>query len=270
MAVKKLLRKLKRKVLGLPKSKVAPIKVVIPEDTPYDRESFDSFSELLEYSANAKTASEARHAVHCLFQGVYDLLYNYQIASVNELYIRIVRMGIKFYTAFYQGELELNTLHNLLPSLEPLKEYDNKYRYKSRGNFPNLVDASNVGEYLQEVINSGYTFDTIVGIACSASEPAMALAGLLGLDLQFIRYSKRRGDDEVTTLDFMTEQVKSAIKGNRVLVIDDCVQYGVSMEHAMEYINEQGASLTLGSCIYNNNPNRLDEIISKPNFHLYE
>lgn len=245
-------------------------KVVIPEDGYYRNVSFDSFTELLDYGAEMKELNEARHVMHCIFQGVYDLLHKHTIPAVEELYDRIVRTGIKFYSEFYLGEGKMETVSNLLPALQILKDYDDDYRYKSRGNFPSLVDASNVGYYLEEVINSHFNFDSIIGIASSASEPAMALAGLTGCELEFIRYSKRRGDDNVTVLDFKEADITQSINLKSVLVIDDCVQYGVSMTKAMDYVRSLGAIKVYGSCIYNDNSNDLNEVVRNQNFHLYE
>jgi orotate phosphoribosyltransferase-like protein len=261
--LKLLFKRLKRKLM-LVKSRV-----VIPTDGVYYNKSFSSFTDLLIYAENIKDLNEARHAMHCIFQGVYDLLQNHTIPAIEELYDRIVRTGIDFYSSFYLGQGKIETVTNLLPSLQILKNYDDDYRYKSRGNFGSLVEASNVAYYLQEAGDS-VNYDTIIGIAASASEPAMALAGITGNELQFIRYSKRRSDDRVTVLDFKAEEIAQSINLKSVLVIDDCVQYGVSMTKAMDYVRSLGALKIWGSCIYNDNPNDLNQITSTENFHLYE
>ena len=247
--------------------------VVIPDENSYERVSFKSFSDIIEYLTHMTTLDEGRHIIHYLFQGMYDLLGTVSNSEVHYLYKKVVRTGTKYYASYYRGEGDISIIKALLPYLGVLTQYNDNYYYKIRGNFDygSSIMQPDIARFLQGAINSSFNYDVIVGIATSASEPAMALAGLLNLPLEFVRYSKRRSDGSVTVLDFMAEEIRTECVAKNALVIDDWVASGNSMQRCMKYVQGLGALQVRGATIEDNgNDMDIKTIESTQNFKLYE
>jgi uncharacterized protein len=116
------------------------------------------------------------------------------------------------------------------PSSCPLTDY----RYVSWPEYGNLAEA-----LAEKVRSSGTKFDLVVGIARGGLPVAMVVADHLDVRIDFINVKSYVGIGERGTpriLSTLTEE----IGGRSVLIVDDLVDQGDTMEVVREYLLERG------------------------------
>jgi len=111
------------------------------------------------------------------------------------------------------------------------------YRYVSWPEYGNLAEA-----LAEKVHSSGKTFDLVVGIVRGGLPVAMVVSDRLNVRIDFINVKSYVGIGErgpPRILSTLTEEIAS----KNVLVVDDLVDQGDTMEVVEKYLSRQGPKL---------------------------
>ena len=109
-----------------------------------------------------------------------------------------------------------------------------EFRYISWSEYGNLAEA-----LAEKVRSSGKSFDLVVGIARGGMPVSMVVADHLGVKIDFINVKSYSGIAERTSpriLSTLTED----IRGKNILLVDDLVDSGVTVETLSQYLQMQG------------------------------
>ncbi|HUI24386.1 MAG TPA: phosphoribosyltransferase [Nitrososphaerales archaeon] len=112
-----------------------------------------------------------------------------------------------------------------------------EYKYVSWPEYGNLAEA-----LAEKVRSSGKLFDLVIGIARGGMPVAMVVSDRLDVRIDFINVKSYVGISErgiPRILSTLTEEVS----GKRVLVVDDLVDQGDTIQVVKEYLSEQGPRL---------------------------
>src|SRR3989344_210493 len=222
-----------------------------------------SFPEWITIAAEVNDPNAARTAIYYGFQPLYDLLIAGKLlpeqreTAVQSLN-KVVNIGIIYLTGFYSGEQDIKSLRDKLSLLkQPLSELAGaEYKLKPRNIdwndiFPQDIHSFTL-RYLEKILDGQATKpDYIVGCACGSSEIAMPLAGLLEVDLGFIRRSKRRGDNSPMVIEEHDSLLRKSSKGYNVLCVEDYVCSGRSLQKVMNKVAGYGAQRVEGVSLRN-------------------
>ena len=108
-----------------------------------------------------------------------------------------------------------------------------KLRYLSWGQYGELVTR-----LADEVETSGERFDLVIGIARGGIPVAMAVADRIGSKVDFINVKSYTDVGERTKPKILTTIIER-ISGKRVLVVDDLVDGGETMETVTKYLGQE-------------------------------
>jgi hypoxanthine phosphoribosyltransferase len=112
-----------------------------------------------------------------------------------------------------------------------------EFRYVSWPEYGNLAEA-----LAEKVRSRGVMFDLVIGIARGGMPVAMVVADHLGVRIDFINVKSYEGIAQRRTpkiLSTLTEETK----GKNVLVVDDLVDQGNTLETVNQYLNGQNPRL---------------------------
>lgn len=112
-----------------------------------------------------------------------------------------------------------------------------EFRYISWPEYGNLAEA-----LAEKVRSRGDRFDLVIGIARGGMPVAMVVSDHLGVRIDFINVKSYEGIAQRRTpkiLSTLTEE----IKGKNVLVVDDLVDQGNTLETVNQYLNGQNPRL---------------------------
>ncbi len=112
-----------------------------------------------------------------------------------------------------------------------------EFRYISWPEYGNLAEA-----LAEKVRSSGKAFDLVVGIARGGIPVAMVVSDHLGVTIDFINvksYSGIAERDHPRILSTLTE----GVEGKHVLLVDDLVDHGATMDIVKAYLGERGPSV---------------------------
>lgn len=112
-----------------------------------------------------------------------------------------------------------------------------EYKYVSWPEYGNLAEA-----LAEKVRSSGKVFDLVIGVARGGMPVAMVVSDHLDVRIDFINVKSyvgigQRGIPKI--LSTITEE----IRGKRVLIVDDLVDQGDTIQVVKEYLSEQGPKL---------------------------
>jgi hypoxanthine phosphoribosyltransferase len=112
-----------------------------------------------------------------------------------------------------------------------------EFRYISWPEYGNLAEA-----LAEKVRSGGRKFDLVIGVARGGIPVAMVVSDHLGVKIDFINVKSyngiaQRGSPRI--LSTVTEN----IRGKKVLVVDDLVDQGDTMETIEQHLFEQGPTL---------------------------
>jgi len=112
-----------------------------------------------------------------------------------------------------------------------------EFRYISWSEYGNLAEA-----LAEKVRSKGKKFDLVIGIARGGIPVAMVVSDHLGVKIDFVNVKSyngiaQRGEPKI--LSTVTED----IRGKNVLVVDDLVDQGDTMERVKQHLSEQGPAL---------------------------
>jgi len=116
--------------------------------------------------------------------------------------------------------------------------------YLSWPEYGNLTEA-----LAEKVRSSGKQFDLVVGIARGGMPVAMVVSDHLGVRVDFINVKSYDGIGTRSApriLSTLTE----AVKGKRVLLVDDLVDQGDTLKTVEDYLNQQGPQLLESAVLF--------------------
>jgi hypoxanthine phosphoribosyltransferase len=91
--------------------------------------------------------------------------------------------------------------------------------------------------------------DCIVGVARAGLFPATMVALNLRRDLYPVRISRRINDEVRYQSPIWHVPVSDAVKGKRVVVVDEIADTGDSLEIVRQAVEQQGASAVISACL---------------------
>ncbi|PIZ51644.1 hypothetical protein COY27_02925 [Candidatus Woesearchaeota archaeon CG_4_10_14_0_2_um_filter_33_13] len=222
-----------------------------------------------------------RAVIYAAFQPLYDAITDGNLRNAPRdkavgVLDGVITLGTSFLTGFYSGEPDVKAFKEgvavLKPGFEEISgaEYYTKFR-NIGGNrvYPNDI-AIFLRKFLESTLDGAGLADYVVGAACGSSEMAMPLSGLLGVDVGFIRKSKRRGDSSPRVIPEQEATIKNAVKGNRVVCIEDYVCTARSLRDVMAKVEDYGATSVIGASVANSQEGIcLRELVNQRGFHTF-
>lgn len=112
-----------------------------------------------------------------------------------------------------------------------------EYRYVSWPEYGNLAEA-----LAEKVRAGGRRFDLVIGIARGGLPVALVVSDHLDVRVDFINVKSYVGIGERETPQILSTLTQS-IAGRDVLVVDDLVDQGETMEIVKQYLSAQGPAL---------------------------
>lgn len=200
-----------------------------------------------------------RNSIYYVFQPAFDCLVDKSLDGAREDTVAVLEMvtqlGTEFLRGYYTGEPRPEVFRTALDKLDTkigaLERVPYKTKFRNVGF--NQIYPSDIASFLAnflEAVAEGKIFypDFLVGCACGSSEVAMPLAGLLGIDLGFIRRSKRRNDTQPKIIKEQEQAIKARSKG-KVVGVEDFVCTGFSLYEVLKRVRSYGASDLMGASI---------------------
>ena len=245
---------------------------------------FEGFRNWASFAESITNPDTIRAAIYAAFQPLYDCLIDNRkmgieprkkaVAVLNGL----IAVGVDFLTGYYSGEPDKKRFKEGVALLKlGFEELSfTNYLQKDRNIGRNAIFPNDIVLFLQEYLkhsldgNKPHT-DYVVGAACGSSEVAMPLAGLLGVDVGFIRKSKRRGDSRALVIPEQEPMIQEAARDKRVICIEDYVCTGRSLHDVMRKVEGYGAASVRGASVRNSSDCGfcLKETTGKSGFHVY-
>lgn len=131
------------------------------------------------------------------------------------------------------------------------------YRIISQAEFGKLADS-----LAEQITSSGLNFDLIIGIKRGGEHVAKALSERLGIERDCIRIESYNGVYE-REKPRITEETKGSVAGKHILVVDDLIDEGNTLELAEAHLLEKGASRLETAVLFRKPWSRI-----RPNFCL--
>jgi hypoxanthine phosphoribosyltransferase len=119
-----------------------------------------------------------------------------------------------------------------------------EFRYINWSEYGNLAEA-----LAEKVRSRGQRFDLVIGIARGGVPVAMVVSDRLGVRIDFINVKSYEGIAQRSTpkiVSTLTEEVK----GKNILVVDDLVDQGDTMEMVRQYLNGQNPRLLEAAVLF--------------------
>ncbi|MCL4435126.1 MAG: phosphoribosyltransferase domain-containing protein [Thaumarchaeota archaeon] len=105
-----------------------------------------------------------------------------------------------------------------------------------------IVNWAEFGRLVEKLISkikaSNHNYDLVIGIARGGIPPALEIANRLNLKIDFVNiksYLNDRTKQKPKILSTLSEKVE----GCRILIVDDIIDSGDTMETIMEWLNQQ-------------------------------
>lgn len=250
--------------------------------TVSDVHAYD-FPEWVDYAQSMTDPDAVRNALYYGFQPLYDALLSNKVnldgtrTSAIDACNTLMRTGVEYLTTYYTGEPNIDLFKVAVEKVAPVFEQLERVEYykKSRNLDSNRIYPTDVHHFLIRFLRSvivGKTVfpDYIIGCACGSSEMAMSLAGLLEVDIGFIRRSHRRGDNEPRVVIEHEPLLKSNSKGKHVLCMEDYICSGNSLKKVMTRVEGYKPACVYGTSLRNSHEsNVVHELVNEHGFHLF-
>jgi len=224
----------------------------------YVRDTFSSFDEWYNRAKDVSCPDYARHLIYYLFQPLYDAIMNGEAPKQKYVPVleRVVELSTQYLTGYYLGQPDISIIHKLAEEVNPhLVGKNIDYYYKDRNVDRNGITPENIKlflkTYIEKIQNGSIQYpDVIVGCACGSSEIVMPLAGILGTKLEFIRKSKRRGDDDAKIISrTQQKRISDTCRDKNVVVVEDYVCSGRSLAVVMKAVEKFKPSGVYGAAV---------------------
>ena len=112
-----------------------------------------------------------------------------------------------------------------------------EFRYISWPEYGNLAEA-----LAEKVRSSDKPFDLVIGIARGGIPVAMVVSDHLGVKIDFINVKSYKGIAERTSPKILST-LTEGVSGKSILLVDDLVDHGVTMEMVRKYLSDQQPNL---------------------------
>ncbi len=221
--------------------------------------TINSFEEWYKLASQVRSIDLGRHLLYYIFQPVFDALSNGCVTSNNrkktiEALDKIVAVSKEYYAAYYLKKADTAKIRQLAKEIKPVILKIDRYYYKQRNIDHNNIFPEHIGKFLASFIdhleNKKIQYpDIIIGCACGSAEIAMSLSGLLKIPLEFIRKSKRRADENPVLIEEQQQRIIKNCKGKNLLIIEDYVVTGRSMEAISQLCSKFGSKNIQGASI---------------------
>jgi len=132
-----------------------------------------------------------------------------------------------------------------------------RFRYLTWSEYGSLVTA-----LAERVASSGREFDVVVGIARGGLPVAMAVADEIEAGLDFVTVRSYTGIGERSSPRIL-RTVTESVAGRRVLVVDDIIDHGETMQTVVGHLNGRRPGLLQTASIFTKPWSRFD-----PDFSL--
>ena len=99
------------------------------------------------------------------------------------------------------------------------------------------------------VASGGSRFDLVIGIARGGLPVAMVVSDRLGTKVDFINVKSYDGIGTRTKPKILTT-ISEEIRGTRVLIVDDIVDHGDTMETVKAYVEAKGPKVTKTAALF--------------------
>jgi hypoxanthine phosphoribosyltransferase len=109
-----------------------------------------------------------------------------------------------------------------------------EFRYINWSEYGDLAEA-----LAEKVRSSGKSFDLVIGIARGGIPVAMVVSDRLGVRIDFINVKSYSGIAERTSPRILSTLAED-IRRKSILLVDDLVDYGLTMKTLSQYLQEQG------------------------------
>jgi uncharacterized protein len=119
-----------------------------------------------------------------------------------------------------------------------------EFRYISWPEYGNLAEA-----LAEKVRSGGKKFDLVIGIARGGLPVAMVVSDHLGVKIDFINVKSYDGIAQRSTPKILST-VTEDIGGKNVLIVDDLVDQGDTMEMVKRHLDKQGPKLLEGAVLF--------------------
>lgn len=105
-------------------------------------------------------------------------------------------------------------------------------------------------ELAKKIIDSNQKFDRIVALAKGGLTFSRSLVDFLKVDnVSSIQIESYTGINQTESIPVITQSLPVAIKGESILIFDDLVDYGTTMQLASEYLHHHGAKTISTACL---------------------
>ncbi|MBI2103362.1 hypothetical protein HYT55_05970 [Candidatus Woesearchaeota archaeon] len=258
----------------------------LPRIINSSHEGIYSFGEWLQYARDLSDPNQVRTAIYGLFQPLYDALIRREFVDSTlpdavAVLDGIISEGIKFLTDFYLGEPNVASFKESVQALEPkISTFarETSYRTKARNIGANAIYPEDIKQflqnYLERTLDGKQQTDFIIGCACGSSEVVMPLAGMLNVDLGFMRRSWRRGDSEPRIVEAHADFLRGSSQRKTVLCVEDYVCSGGSLSAVMRKAQNYDAANVYGASVRSTfrseGMGNLRETVGQTGFHLFE
>ena len=229
-----------------------------------------------------RNADLGRKHVYYVLQPLHDAISNknYEVGNRTKLvkaFDEVMLLGIQYLKGYYTGKPDLDIVSKILEHIKPLASVLKKYYCKERNCDWNGIYNTGIFMYLKQFMNhcldNNHVPNTVLACACGGFEMSMALSGVCNIPLEVIRYSKRRGDGKMMVFNEHRARINKSIKDKFVIIVDDYVCYGQTMNHTMKKIIRMKPSKMLGSSVCggdNGGSGNVKITVKKEKFNLYE
>ena len=119
-----------------------------------------------------------------------------------------------------------------------------EFRYISWPEYGNLAEA-----LAEKVRSSDKPIDLVIGIARGGIPVAMVVSDHLGVKIDFINVKSYKGIAERSSPKILST-LTEAISGKSILLVDDLVDHGVTMEIVRRHLSEQRPKLLLTAVLF--------------------
>ena len=124
-------------------------------------------------------------------------------------------------------------------SVEELSTKTPWYGFLTEFRYIDWPEYGNLSEALAEKVRSrGVKFDLVIGIARGGMPVAMVVSDHLGVRIDFINVKSYEGIAQRNTPKILST-LSEGTKGKSILLVDDLVDQGDTMETVKKYLNEQ-------------------------------
>lgn len=212
-----------------------------------------TFEEWARWAGSLRNPDSMRNGLYYGFQPVYDLLISEQdgalrmriedrqmaLAALNG----IVDATREYLAGYYRGmpntAMAAARIRQLAPAVSgfgPAAEYIKRDRNIDKpllGLTPGRV-LSFTRQLAEHIADGEINMpDCVVVAACGASEIGLAVGGILGIDVGFMRRSKKRGDRDVRTIREHEPELERMLRGKTVLCVEDLVTTAKTLKELM-------------------------------------